>query len=149
MSATSAPRVKKAILEKLEAESSLSGVQIAYSDPGATTQQEVIYFDKTTSKELAAALGRKRRDEDYDLELVVGVAQDGDFAQVCEERCWEIVAIVENMVRLNPEMPSTAEPTGTVSGWVVFAGAVLTPYITTSGQRIAATVCTIHVKHRK
>lgn len=141
MAASSAPKVKKALLELLQANAELAGVQISYGHPGAQIQQEAIYFHRTIEQEVAAALGHRRRDEDYTVELVVDVVQDGQDVQAPEERCWALVAVVENIVRENAAMAE-------VSGWVVFAGAEMGPVYYES-QILAEAVCKIHVKHRK
>jgi hypothetical protein len=147
---SSAPRVKKALLEKIEAEqaTTFKGVQIRYAHPGVTIQQEAIYFGKVILHETARAMGRKRREEDYDLEVIVDVAQDGDEAQPAEERCWALVAALEELLRPIPELPSGSEPSGVVTGWVVWSSVEMTPYIE-AGQRLAEAVCKIAVKHLK
>jgi len=147
VAATSAPAVKAALLTLMRATGSLSDVQLEYAHPGATIQQEYVFYHKTSEREKAAALGRKRRDEDYVIELIVGVARDGNDAQAAEERCWAIVSIIENLVRLNPGQAGDVME-GIVSGWVVWGGAEMTPLIE-AGQRLAEAVCRVEVKHRK
>lgn len=148
MAASSAPKVKKALLELLEKE--LAGqatVHVTYAHPGAAIQQEAVYFGRTTSHETAKALGARRRDEEYELELVLDVAQDGDNAQVAEERAWEILAIIENAIRANPGKAGDALA-GTVDGWVAYLSTEMTPHIL-EGQRLAEAVCRIEVYNRK
>lgn len=151
MAATSAPKVKKVLLELLEANipnaNIAGGVQIRYAHPGADIQQEAIYFNRTISREEAAALGRLRRDEDYEIEVVIDVAQDGDNAQLCEERCWTLVEELENLVRANPGKSGDAMA-GAVDGWVVYHSTEMTPHIE-QAARLAEAVCTIAVKNRK
>lgn len=146
MAASSAPAVKAQLLTLLRADSALSGVQITYSHPGATIQQECVYFNRTVETERPAALGQRRQNEDYYMEVVVDVAQDGDDAQVCEERCWALVAEVENTIR-NNNGPGGALAT-VVSGWVVFGAVEMTPFIE-RGQRLAEAVCRVQVVNRK
>lgn len=146
MASTSAPAVKAALLALIKT-GGLTGVQITYAHPGGVVQQEYVFFHKTTERETAAALGYRRRDEDYVIELIVGVARDGDNAQTGEERCWAIVAVIENLVRANPGQGSDVM-SAIVSGWVVWGGAEMTPLIE-SGQRLAEAVCRIEVKNRK
>lgn len=141
MSATSAPAVKKELLELLKAAAALSGVQISYDHPGAEVQQEAIYFRRTISHEEAATLGRKRRDEDYEIEVIVDSVRDDNNPQAGEERCWELVSAVEEVLRANPDMAG-------VSGWTVFTGGEMTPYMKGAGW-LHECICTVHVKHRK
>lgn len=147
-SSSSAPRVKKAILEHLTAEAGMKGVQVAYAHPGSAIQQEAVYFHRTIENEAPASLGQLRKTEEYSLDLIVDVVQDGDDAQAAEERCWELVAVVEQYVRANPGIPSATEPSGTVNCWVLFAAAEMTPSIE-EGQRLAEAVCRINVVNRK
>lgn len=121
---------------------------ISYSHPGDIDMRQLIYFDRTISNEVAAAMGRRRRDEDCYVDLVIDIFQSGDDPQGTEERCWELVGAIETLLRENPQMPSAGEPTGTVSGWVDFKGVEVTPYIQPS-QRYVEAICKLHVKNRK
>lgn len=149
MAATSAPAVKRVLLELLRNSPAIGQgqVQVEYAHPGSAIQQETMFFHKTVVKEVAAALGRKRRDEDYYVELVVSVLRDGDDAQAPEERCWALVQAAEELVRENPGQAGDAMA-GIVSGWVVWSSAEMTPVIETGGRNAEA-VCRITVKHRK
>jgi len=143
---TSAPAVKKALLELLEKELA-APVQVRYAHPGAEIQQESVYFGRTISHEAAAAMGHRRRDENYDLELVIDVAQDGNDPQKAEERCWELVEKIEEVLG-TINSPSNATLETILNGWIVFAGVEITPHIL-QGQRLAEAICTISVKNRK
>lgn len=149
MAATSAPAVKRVLLELLR-NSPLIGqgqVQVEYAHPGAAIQAESIFFHRTVVTETAAALGALRRDEDYYVELVVSVLQDGEDAQTPEERCWALVEAAEELVRKNPGKAGDAMA-GIVSGWVVWSSAEMTPLFE-AGARNAEAVCHVTVKHRK
>jgi hypothetical protein len=150
MAASSAPAAKASLITILTAASGMAGVQIEYSHPGASIQQESVFFGRTFLDEVAGALGQQRRNESYALELVVSVAQDGDNAQVCEERCWALVAVVENALR--PPTGATgavsANLAGAVNLWAVLESVEMTPTIE-GGQRIAEAVCMIRCQHRK
>jgi hypothetical protein len=145
---SSAPAVKRALITLFKKElESQPGVQIAYAHPLSNIQQEAIYFGRTMESEVAAALGQKRRDEDYELELVVDVVQDGDDAEAAEIRCFELVAILELAVRANPGRSGDAIG-DVVNGWVVWKSYEMTPH-PEQGQRLAEAVCRIEVKNRK
>lgn len=146
MSASTAPAVKAALVTLLAADPTIVAdeVQVEYAEPGSGLRQEAIWFDRTVLREEAAAFGYQRRNEDYTLELVVFVAQDGDEAQLCEERAWELVAIVENTLRGNP----TAG--GAVNLSVQFIGAEMQPGFAPKGaQRVAIATCELQCKSRK
>lgn len=144
---SSAPAVKAALLTLLQADSGLTGVQLTYNHPGLSIQQEAAYFQRTIQTEELYSAGQRHQHETYDVELVVDVSQDGDDAQVCEERCWAIVARVELVIRANNGSGgglSTAFPAG-VGGAVTMGGVTMTPYINT-GARLAEAVCLVHVE---
>lgn len=142
MAASSAPAAKAALLALLQADAGLSGVQVEYAHPGAAIQQESIFFNRTTENDSSVALGQRKRDEDYTLEVVVSVARDGNDPQGCEERCWALVAAIEDVVRANPDLSRT------VSKFALYDGADVTPYVE-GGQRITEAVCRVAVSHRK
>lgn len=141
MAASSAPAAKAALLTLLQADLG-SGVQVEYAHPGPAIQQESIFFNRTTENDTSVALGQRKRDEDYTLEVVVSVARDGNDAQGCEERCWALVGHIETVVRANPSL------SGTVAKFALYDGADMTPYAE-GGQRIAEAVCRVAVSHRK
>jgi len=142
MASSASPAAKKKLLELLSALPELEGVQLSYEHPGPAIAQESIYFMGTRGRETAAALGRHRRDETFDLELMVDVAIDGDEGQLCEERCWELIAVVEGLVRENPDMGNT------ISGYFVYGGTDMKPYWA-PGQRLNEATCTLHFVNRK
>lgn len=142
MASSASPAAKKKLLELLGASAELSGVQLSYEHPGTAIAQESIYFMGTRGGETAAALGRHRRDETFDLELIVDVAIDGDEGQLCEERCWTLVGVVEDLIREHPDMGNT------VSGYFVYGGTDMKPYWA-PGQRLAEATCTLHFVNRK
>ena len=129
MSASSAPAAKASLLTILAADAGMNGVQLEYAHPGAAIQQEAVYFEQTRLTETAGALGQQRRDEEYELDLVVSVAYDGDDPQACEERAWALVAIVENVLRppTGPGGSVSANLAGAVNLWAEFAGVEMTP----------------------
>lgn len=154
MSASTAPAAKAALLARIQADVTiLAGpVQATYGDPGPSLTQESMWFERTLLNEEAAALGQQRRNESYVLELVVFVAQDGDDAQVCEERCWALVAAVENMLRppLGPGGSVSANLGGAVNLWAEFEGCEMEPGIALKGgQRVALATCRIRCQSRK
>lgn len=142
MAASATPAAKKKLIELLQASPELADVQVSYEHPGVDIQQEAIYFMGSRARETAAALGRFRRDETVDCDLMVDVAQDGNDGQTCEERCWAIVAVVENIVRVNVDMGNT------ISGYFVYRSTDMRPYWA-SGQRLAEATCTLEFVNRK
>jgi hypothetical protein len=136
-------RCKAALLTLLRADSGLRVCKSSTRTPAPAIQQESIFFNRTTENDTSVALGQRKRDEDYTLEVVVSVARDGDDAQGCEERCWAIVGHVENVVRANPTLSAHGR-----TKFALYDGADMTPYAE-GGQRIAEAVCRVAVSHRK
>lgn len=151
MSATTAPSVKSALLTLIRADSTLSGIQSSYADPGQSIAQESLFYGRTVSTENPDSMGKRAQREHYDVELYVYVALDGDDPQTAEERCWALVAALENVVRTNngPQgalsvsLKDTAG--GAAAGWVVYAGTEMTPFVY-GAQRVAEALCKIHVE---
>lgn len=146
MAASTAPSIKAELLTLLRADSDLSGVQIDYADPGDAIGQEEVFCGRTIETEKPDALGQRKQRESYDLEIFIYVAMDGNDPQTCEERCWTLVAALENVVRANNG------PSGALSaalspgaGWVVMGAIEMTPF-THSGQRVAEARCLVHVE---
>lgn len=149
MSASTAPSVKASLLTLLRADAALAGVQMSYADPGAEIQQEALFYGRTIQSEKPATIGQRSQREQYDLEVYIFVAQDGNDPQACEERGWALVARLENVVRANNG------PQGALSnaltpgaGWVVMGAVEMTPFMH-SGQRVVEALCKVHVEAKK
>lgn len=146
MAASTAPSVKAQLLTLLSADATLSGIQVSYADPGASIAAESLFYARTLETERPDALGQRKQRESYDVEVYVYAAMDGDDPQTVEERCWTLVACLENVVRANngPQGAlSTALSPGT--GWVVYGGTEMTPFAF-NGQRVAEALCKVHVE---
>lgn len=155
MAASTAPSVKSALLTLLRADDGLSGVQIDYADPGAAIADEEIFYGRTIETEKpGAGLGQRRQTETYDIEIYVYVKLDGDDPQTCEERCWTLVAELENVIRANNGVNGALSVAlkdlagSNAAGWVVMGAIEMTPF-TYQGARVAEALCKVHVEARK
>lgn len=146
MAASTAPSVKAELLTLLRADSGLSGVQIEYADPGAEIQQESLFYGRTIQAEKPDTLGQRKQRESYDVELYIYVATDSNDPQTCEERCWALAAVLENVIRANngPQGALSSALTS-AAGWVVMGAVEMTPF-THSGQRVCEALCRVHVE---
>lgn len=146
MNPSSAPAVKKKLLELMEASSEFKGVQLCYGHPGPAIQQEVIYFHRTVETDRPSVLGDQTgsnaREENYSFDVIVEITQDGDRYDLAEERCWQVIAAIETVVRNNITMQEA------VKGWVLYAGAEMVPFWSDSQTHAQAT-CRIEVTNRK
>lgn len=149
MASSTASAVKAALLTLLSAETTLAGVQIDYSDPGAEIGAEEIFYGRTLQTEKPDSLGQRSQREKYSLEVYVYAKQDGNDPQSCEERCWDLVAGLENVVRANngPQGPLT-NALSPGAGWVVMESVTMTPF-TFQGARIAEALCKVYVEAKK
>lgn len=150
MASSTAPAAKAALLTLMQGAGALTGVQIAYSHPGISIQQECIYFGRTVVDEVARALGQQKRRESYIVEVVVDVVLDGDDAQACEERMWSLVGGIEDLLRppLGPGGSVSANLGGAVNLWAVIEHIEQTPYIE-PGQRLSEAVVSVRCQSYK
>lgn len=150
--ASTAPIAKANILGLLQADSNLAGVEIKYAWPDDPSQ-ECLAFGKTTQTESFPTMGNGRKREDYTLEMIVEVAQDGgestDAAQAAEERCWVIVGRIEALFSpVGSKGRLTFNSVDGVNLWANFAGAEMIPYPLGS-QRVAQALVQIECRADK
>lgn len=128
MAASTAPTVKANLITQLEARNGLEGVSVRWAFPAKDDHwprsKELIYLGDTTSEQEWSSLGPTLpREEHYTLALVVIVNRDGDDPQATEERCWELVAEVEDQLRDDPQVNSAIQRPSREGGYAQFAGA--------------------------
>lgn len=109
MSTSSVPAFKLAAYNALVAlqATTLAGVQVSYGAPFPNPQAEVVWLDDVQGEQTASFLGRQKRDEDYNLTIVVWVAKQTTDQQAITERAYALAAEVETVVRNDPEMSHT------------------------------------------
>ncbi|HVV37587.1 MAG TPA: hypothetical protein VHC63_13340 [Acidimicrobiales bacterium] len=102
------PAVKAALVALLSANGALAGVQISQGYPGESfIEREAIYTDRVTGRHEIANIkaGRKQRDENYALTLVVSVVSDApeDVADV-ETRAFVLLQEIEDTLADDPSL---------------------------------------------
>jgi len=121
------PNTKAALFDLLV--TALDGIQMEWARPSEDAMApESVWFEGTEGQQGAETLGNQRRDENFTLKLLVSVLRDGDDARGVEMRMWEIVAIIETVVRQN------AKPIPAQLFDIQYAGATQTPH-QAEGQR--------------
>jgi hypothetical protein len=146
MSASTAPAVKAQLLTLLRADPGYAGVLVEYGLPATSSNPEVVFFTRTIQTERPDSIGQRKQRESYDIETVVGAKVDGDNPQAAEERCWALVAVLENIVRANNSNTGALSAALTPSvGWVVMGAIEMTPYVE-QGARYAEALCKVHVE---
>lgn len=136
--------VKKSLLTNLAARSDMAAVQVEWARPSTDAiQQESLWCEDTENIEDALQLGQLRREEDYTLNLIVSVERDGDDAEGCEARMWDIVAAIEEELRQNNT------PAGSDQGvrWALLSGWRHIPGVS-EGKRVSEIVLRIRVRAR-
>lgn len=100
MASSTAPAVKAALVALLA--DALGGVAVAYGPPppGVLAGREFVWVGAITHTQAAAALGRRRRSDEYEIEVVCDVrGADRVDHQELTERAYELAAAVEDTVR--------------------------------------------------
>lgn len=100
MAYSTIPAVKGALLAILQAVGGLSGVLVDRGVPAEPPpQNERVYVDNAVEivREWAG-IGQYRLDEEYVIRIPVEVYLPGDDQAACEDRMWEIVALVEQAI---------------------------------------------------
>ena len=99
--------VKAQLLTLLQADSTLSSIQVSYGDPGEAMRRESIYLgdiisDSHTPEALAS--GRRRRIEDFTLNVEVFVQSKASGQQACEQRAIVLANAVEDVLADYPSL---------------------------------------------
>ena len=107
MASTTIYSVKSTLLTKLQADSTLSAIQVTYGDPGGAARREHVFIgDVTAGGQDPESLtsGRRRRIESYTLDVIVSVQSKPQGVQENEQRAVVLASAVENVVADNPTL---------------------------------------------
>jgi hypothetical protein len=123
---SSAPAVKAALVAEVQA--ALPSTQVTYNFPSTAPEREwVMVGDITWTKDDWGPFGQRARDEEYNIVLFVNVLRPGDSAQESAERAFELLAVVEDLLRARPfpisaRSISVAVEKQSIDGFVVDEG---------------------------
>ena len=109
MASTTIYEVKAALLTKLQADATLSAIQVTYGDPGQAARREFIFIGDVTAggqDPESLSSGRRRRIESYTLDVIVSVQSKPQGLQENEQRAIVLASAVENVVADNPTLSS-------------------------------------------
>lgn len=116
--ASSIPAFKAALLAALQARSNLKGVQVTYGGPWPFPEPEWIWLAGVTGNQAAAAVGNQRREERYQLSILIRVTQTGnESAQPTTERCFALFNEIEQTLRADATVGGAVResyPTGPI-----------------------------------
>ena len=110
MASTTIYSVKAALLTKLQADATLSDIQVTYGDPGGAARREHVFIGDITAggqDPESLASGRRRRIESYTLDVIVSVQSKPQGLQENEQRAFVLAAAVENVVADYPTLSDT------------------------------------------
>ena len=107
MASTTIYSVKSTLLTKLQADSTLSAIQVTYGDPGGAARREHVFIGDVTAggqDPESLSSGRRRRIESYTLDVLVSVQSKPQGLQENEQRAIVLASAVEDVVADNPTL---------------------------------------------
>ena len=108
MSGTLMTSFKAQLLTKLQANSTLTNIQVTYGDPGAAARRECVFLGdiiNNTHEAESLSTGRRRRIEDFECEVFVSVnSKPRSSPQDCEARAVVLADAVETVVVEDPQL---------------------------------------------
>lgn len=107
MAGTNAIAVKKELFRRLSGEPGLSGVQVSYKFPG-NLADECVYGGRISGPKQPASMrpsgGRQPRIEEPNILVHIRVLKTGDTDSATDDRCNELLTVVEEMVAADPKL---------------------------------------------
>ncbi|MDQ3933427.1 MAG: hypothetical protein M3340_02215 [Actinomycetota bacterium] len=96
----------------------LEGVTVVYGYLNDATQMddEMVHVGDVEFDQDWGALGRMRREESYRVELIVFVKREGDDQHGTEDRCWDLVGAVEDLLRADVKLGGAVREAGMTRG---------------------------------
>jgi len=108
MAATIMGTFKAALLTELQADSTLSAVQVTYGDPGGAARRECVFLGDIESADhepSGFSTGPRRRLEVFDLEIVTFVnSKPRSSPQDCEARAIVLSSAAADVVAADPQL---------------------------------------------
>jgi len=121
---------KRAILDLLGAADWPGAMpQLSWGTPKVLEREHIVLGDVNNSDQEWAGIGDRRRNEDYRIEIWVGVSKAGDSQEEATTRAVELFGVVETVLRANSNL-SAAIPAGQ---WAEIRSPSLTEYPTDGG----------------
>ena len=137
---------KTKLIEVMAAMPEMAGVKISFADPGENALKENVWLGRIYDNEhdpVALKAGRRRREENFTLEIYVDVGGTRLTPERCETRALELGLLIEEYLADNPKLD------GAVDGllFAVVSGMELFTSQTTDGPYTRHTV-SVDVKAR-
>jgi hypothetical protein len=100
------PALRSALLAALQARPALASVQVEFSHPGDTDENETVYLGEVRGSSTIPVLraGRKVREERYTIDVWIDVAADGPTAEGASERAYALYGELEDILADDPTL---------------------------------------------
>lgn len=103
MATSTVPAVKDYLLAAWGALPALAGVQLTWGLP-KSDQNECILIGGAEGRQKAASLGARRRDESYDLTVIVSAVRNDGVQRTATVRAFALMAVLEDFLRDDPTL---------------------------------------------
>lgn len=105
MAVSTIPAVKAALVSTISAAIADPDVEVTWSTPRGDKSRDWVRVGDVVGQQNAAALGRKRRQEDYRIEVLVSVIRsDVESPQSVAERACAIAGEIEDALRADERL---------------------------------------------
>jgi hypothetical protein len=105
------PTIKDALVTALKAQAGLAGIQVERAHPGPEKlDREAVWLGAARGRHVIPVMkaGRKSRDEEYIVEVLLSVVKPGGTLEEAEERAFALLAEVEDVLADDPRLGTTA-----------------------------------------
>lgn len=103
------PAVKQGLMDVLRARPGVHDVAVVYGPPLNVGDNDFIWLGTVEGVQSWAALNAVTRpkDENYTVEVIINIKRSGDATQLATERCFELLAELEDELRVDPSINGT------------------------------------------
>ena len=102
MPQSSVPTLKGNLLTRLKARSGFTGVSVTWGLPLNLEEKELVMLLDVEGDQVTAAFGQKRRNEEYQLTILISIMGTRGDQQPASERAYALAAEIENELRDDP-----------------------------------------------
>lgn len=137
MATSTIPAFKSALVARLQADTDLAGVQVTYGLPAPKgPDREWVWVGNAQATQETAAMGQRRREEEWTQEVVVScLTPVRESQETLTERAFEIAGVVEDSLRA--WLAPSEGPFGGVVRHALVVGMDLVEVVSTDPQGVA------------
>lgn len=124
MPVSTAPTVKETLRTGLLARAGLAGAQVTWDRPSQKLRRDLVYLGTIESAEGWAAIGGKRREENFTLSIEVSVVRAfADDPATTAQRAFAVLGEITEHLRADPTLGIAGLIAAQVGGWTHVADA--------------------------